>query len=101
MAKTSSIAKQKRRERMVSLKWEKRQQLKKVVLDLSKSEEERQNAVDALNKLPKNSSPVRLRNRCQLTGRARGCLRKFKLSRLCFREMANMGLIPGVVKSSW
>ncbi|MBS0626842.1 MAG: 30S ribosomal protein S14 [Verrucomicrobia bacterium] len=101
MARTSSIARQKKRERMVALKWDKRQQLKKTILDLSKSEEERHAAVVALNKLPKNSSPVRLRNRCQITGRSRGCLKKFKLSRLCFREMANSGLIPGVVKSSW
>lgn len=86
---------------MVALKWDKRQQLKKTILDLSISEEERHEAVVALNKLPKNSSPVRLRSRCQITGRSRGCLKKFKLSRLCFREMANNGLIPGVVKSSW
>ena len=86
---------------MVALKWDKRQQLKKTILNLSTSEEERFDAVVALNKLPKNSSPTRLRNRCQITGRARGFLRKFKLSRLCFREMANMGLIPGVVKASW
>jgi len=86
---------------MVALKWEKRQQLKKTILDLSITEEERHAAVTALNKLPKNSSPVRLRRRCQITGRARGCLKKFKLSRLCFREMANSGLLPGVVKSSW
>ena len=86
---------------MVKLKWDKRQQLKKTILDLSISEEERVEAVTALNKLPKNSSPVRLRNRCQITGRARGFLRRFKLSRLCFREMANSGLIPGVVKASW
>ena len=101
MARTSSIAKQKKRERMVALKWDKRQQLKKTILDLSISEEERHEAVVALNKLPKNSSPTRLRSRCQITGRSRGCLKKFKLSRLCFREMANNGLIPGVVKSSW
>ncbi len=101
MARTSSIAKQKKRERMVALKWDKRQQLKKTILDLSISEEERHDAVVALNKLPKNSSPIRLRSRCQITGRSRGCLKKFKLSRLCFREMANNGLIPGVVKSSW
>lgn len=86
---------------MVALKWDKRQQLKKTILDLSISEEERHDAVVALNKLPKNSSPIRLRSRCQITGRSRGCLKKFKLSRLCFREMANNGLIPGVVKSSW
>ena len=101
MATKSSIAKQKRRERSVNLKWEKRQRLKKIILDMNKSEEERHAAKIALNKLPKNSSPVRLRSRCQLTGRSRGVLRKFKLSRLCFREMANQGLIPGIVKASW
>jgi small subunit ribosomal protein S14 len=101
MAKKSSIAKQKKRERMVKTKWDKRQALKQVILDMTKPIEERLNAVDALNKMPKNSTPVRLRNRCQLTGRSRGFLRKFKLSRLCFREMANQGLIPGIVKASW
>jgi small subunit ribosomal protein S14 len=101
MAKLSSIAKQKKRERMVSLKWEKRQQLKNIIMDLSVSDEDRTKAVAALDKLPKNSSPVRLRNRCQMTGRSRGFLRKFKLSRLCFREMANAGMIPGIVKASW
>ena len=101
MAKKSSIAKQKRRERLVELKWDKRQQLKKTILDLHKSDEERLSAQITLNKMPRNSSPVRLRNRCQLTGRARGYLRKFRLSRLCFRELANMGIIPGVVKASW
>ncbi len=101
MATKSSIAKQKRRERAVNLKWEKRQRLKKIILDMNKSEEERQEAKIALNKMPRNSSPVRLRNRCQLTGRARGFLRKFKLSRLCFREMANNGMIPGITKASW
>ena len=101
MATKSSIAKQKRREKLVNLKWEKRQRLKKIILDMNKSEEERQDAKIALNKMPRNSSPVRLRNRCQLTGRARGFLRKFKLSRLCFREMANSGMIPGITKASW
>lgn len=101
MATKSSVAKQKRRERMVSLKRDKRQQLKEVILDMNKSEGERAAAVDALNKLPKNSSRTRLRNRCQFTGRARGTLRKFKLSRICFREMASQGLIPGVFKASW
>lgn len=101
MATKSSIAKQKRRERLVKLSYEKRQQLKTVVLDMKKSDEERLSAQIALNKMSKNSSPVRLRNRCQITGRSRGFLRKFKLSRLTFREMANSGLIPGIVKSSW
>ncbi len=101
MATKSSIAKQKRRERLVKLKFEKRQQLKSIILYMDKSEDERHNAKMALNKMPRNSSPVRLRSRCQMTGRARGVLKKFKLSRLCFRELANTGMIPGVVKASW
>ena len=101
MATKSAIAKQKRREKLVQLKWDKRQSLKKIVLDMNKTEEERLEAKIALNKLPRNSSPVRLRSRCQLTGRARGVLKKFKLSRLCFRELGNSGMIPGLVKSSW
>lgn len=101
MAKKSSMEKQKRRERTVKLKWDKRQLLRKKAADIHASEEERQAARIALNKMPRDSSVIRLRNRCQLTGRPRGVLRKFKLSRLCFREMASMGLIPGVTKSSW
>ncbi|HSX25647.1 MAG TPA: 30S ribosomal protein S14 [Chlamydiales bacterium] len=101
MAKKSSIAKQKKRERLVKKKFEKRKELKAIILDQNKNVEERMAAVDALNRMPKNSSPTRLRNRCQFTGRARGFLSKFKLSRLCFREMANQGLIPGIVKASW
>ncbi len=54
-----------------------------------------------LQKLPKNASPVRLHNRCQLTGRPKGYIRQFGISRICFREMANQGLIPGVKKASW
>lgn len=101
MAKRSSIEKEKRRERTVKLKWDKRQELKKIAADMNLSEEERHAARIAINKMPRDSSPVRLRNRCQLTGRARGYLRQFKLSRLTFREMALNGLIPGVTKSSW
>ena len=56
---------------------------------------------DALQKLPKNASPVRLHNRCKLTGRPRGYMRQFGISRVTFREMANQGLIPGVKKASW
>lgn len=101
MAKKSSVEKQKRRERTVKLKWDKRQELRNKSRDLNLSEEERELARIALDKMPKNSSPGRLRNRCQLTGRARGYLRKFKLSRLTFREFASMGLIPGITKASW
>lgn len=101
MAKKSSVEKQKRRERTVKLKWEKRQELRKQAADIHSSEEERQAARVALNKLPRDANPIRLRNRCALTGRCRGYMRKFKLSRLCFREMASNGFIPGVTKSSW
>lgn len=101
MAKKSSVEKQKRRERLVNLKWEKRQELRNKSYNMNLSEEEREQARIALNKMPRDSSPTRLRNRCQLTGRARGYLRKFKLSRLSFRELASNGMIPGVTKSSW
>lgn len=101
MARKSSIERQKKRERLVKLKWEKRVELKKIVRSLNVTEDERLNAQIKLNQLPKNSSPTRLRNRCKLTGRSRGFLRKFGLSRLCFREMANAGLIPGITKASW
>lgn len=101
MAKKSAVAKQARRQRNVNLKFERRQELKKIIKHPDTPEEQRELAVDALNKLSPNSSTVRLRNRCQLTGRPRGHLRKFKLSRICFREMASHGLIPGVTKASW
>lgn len=101
MAKKSSIEKEKNRERFVERKREKRAALKAIVYDMSKGYDERMKAVDLLNAMPKNSSRVRLRNRCQMTGRCRGYLRKFKLSRLCFRELASQGLIPGIVKASW
>ncbi len=101
MARKAMIEKEKKRERLVKMKWEQRQELKKIVRDLEVSDEERMDAQDKLNKLSPNSSKIRLRNRCRLTGRCRGYLRKFNLSRLCFREMALAGLIPGVTKSSW
>ena len=101
MAKKSSVEKQKRRERLVKLKWNQRQELKQKIYNLHLSDEERLEARIALNKMPRNSSPIRLRNRCQMTGRPRGFLRKFKLSRLTFRELASMGMIPGVTKASW
>jgi small subunit ribosomal protein S14 len=101
MAKKSSVEKQKRRERLVKLKWNKRDELRRKSYDINLSEEEKEQARIALNKMPRDSSPTRLRNRCQLTGRARGYMRKFKLSRLSFRELASIGMIPGVTKSSW
>src|SRR5581483_12495786 len=101
MAKKSVVARQKKREVLLKRHWDKRQELKKRAIDMKLSEEEREAARIALNKMPRNTSAVRLRNRCQLTGRPRGYYRKFKVSRLCFREMALFGLIPGLTKSSW
>jgi small subunit ribosomal protein S14 len=101
MAKTSSIAKQKRREMLVKLNWERRSDLRHKSKDMSLTEEDRSAARIALNKMRRDTSPSRLKNRCQLTGRPRGYLRKFKVSRICFRELAGMGMIPGVVKASW
>ncbi len=95
------MAKQRQREEMVSRRWEERQKLKKIVRCLTSSDEDRAAAQEKLNKLPRNSSPVRLRNRCSLTGRPRGYLRKFQMSRICFRQLANDGTIPGVFKASW
>lgn len=95
------MEKEKRREKLVKLKWNKRQELRAKASNLNLSEEERQAARIALNKMPRDSNKIRLRNRCQMTGRSRGVLRKFKLSRLTFREMASFGLIPGVHKASW
>jgi len=101
MAKKSLIEKEKRREQKVNNGWEKRAKLRQLAKDLTISDEERAQAQLQLNKMPRDSSYIRRRNRCQLTGRPRGFLRKFKLSRLCFRELANTGMIPGVVKASW
>ncbi|MCB1114140.1 MAG: 30S ribosomal protein S14 [Chlamydiia bacterium] len=101
MAKTSSVEKNKRRKLLVAQKWEKRQALKKKIVDMNLSDEERALAREQLNKMPRDSSPIRVRNRCELTGRPRGFLRRFKLSRLTFREFASNGLIPGITKSSW
>jgi small subunit ribosomal protein S14 len=101
MARKAMIEKEKRRQHLVKVKWEKRASLTKIVRSLTTTEEEKMAALEKLGKMPKNSSKIRLRNRCRLTGRCRGYLRKFNLSRLCFREMANAGLIPGVTKASW
>jgi small subunit ribosomal protein S14 len=101
MARKAMIEKEKRRAALTSRNWERRQELKKKIINMDLSEEEREEARIALNKMRRDTSPVRMRNRCQLTGRSRGFLRKFKLSRLTFREMASHGLIPGVTKASW
>lgn len=101
MAKTSSIAKAKKREKLVALNWQRRAELRDKAKNLNISDEEREEARVALNKMRRDTSPSRLKNRCQLTGRPHGYIRKFKMSRLCFRELAGMGMIPGVTKASW
>jgi small subunit ribosomal protein S14 len=101
MARKALLESQKKREHLVNLKFQKRQELKKVIRSLNTTEEEKLEAIRKLDKLPKNSCPIRLRNRCQLTGRPRGYYRKFKVSRLCFRELALSGMIPGITKASW
>jgi len=101
MAKKSVVNRQKKREIIVKRHWDKRQALKAKSQDMTLTEEERHDARTALNKMPRDGSKVRLRNRCELTGRPRGIYRKFKVSRLCFRELALMGAIPGVTKASW
>ena len=101
MAKKSSIEKNKRRRRMTAQYKTKRAALKAVTQDKSKPMDERFAAQMKLSKLPRNSSKTRIRNRCELTGRARAYYRKLKLSRNQLRELASQGLIPGMVKSSW
>jgi len=101
MAKTSAIHRQLKREKLVRKYAAKRAELKHRSKDMSLSPEERQQAREQLAKLPRNSSPVRLRTRCQLTGRPRAVYRKFMLSRIAFRELALTGQLPGVHKASW
>lgn len=101
MAKVSMINREKKRMRMVKKYAVKRAELKARIIDPSLSEEERHQAKIALNKLPRNSSPSRVRNRCALTGRPQGYYRKFGLSRNKLREAAMRGDVPGLVKASW
>lgn len=101
MAKVSSIEKNKRRIRIVANQSEKRAALKKMVMDKSVTLEERFGAVLKLGAMSRDGSKVRIRNRCEVSGRARGFYRNFRLSRIAFRELASMGKIPGVTKSSW
>lgn len=101
MAKKSSIARNKKRERMVAKYAKKRTELKAILADPETDDDAFYEAQRKLTKLPRNSSPIRLRNRCNVTGRPRAYMRKFGLSRLTFRELATNGHIPGVTKSSW
>lgn len=101
MAKKSTMEKYKRNQEYVKRYKEIRLALKETVRKPSSTDEERFEAIIKLQKLPRPALPVRLRHRCMLTGRARGNLRKFGLSRIKFRELAHRGLLPGVAKASW
>ncbi len=101
MARLSAIVKNKKREKLAKRYAPKMAELKKRAIDPKLTDEERDAARVALQKIPRNGNPVRIRNRCELTGRPRGVYRDFKLSRNKFRELANNGLIPGVTKASW
>ncbi|AWK86607.1 30S ribosomal protein S14 [Azospirillum thermophilum] len=101
MAKTSAVEKNKRRAKMVQQYANRRAKLKAIANDKTLPPEEQFAARLKLAELPRNSSKVRIRNRCEMTGRPRAFYRKFKLSRVTLRELASTGQIPGMVKSSW
>jgi small subunit ribosomal protein S14 len=101
MAKISKVVKNEKRKKMVTQYAERRAELKKIINNPTSTPEQVDEAVTRLSKLPRDASPVRVRNRCSMTGRPRGFLRKFGASRVALRELALRGQIPGVVKSSW
>ena len=101
MAKKSSVEKNNRRRKLAAQYAERRKKLRAIATSKTVSTEDRFAARLKLAELPRNSNPSRIRNRCELTGRARGFYRKMKLSRIKLRDLASQGLIPGMVKSSW
>ena len=101
MAKLSSINKNERRKKLVQKYASKYEKLRTIADDTSKDETERLIARLKMAEIPRNGNPTRVRNRCELTGRSRAYYRKFRLSRIMLRDLANKGLIPGVSKSSW
>jgi small subunit ribosomal protein S14 len=101
MAKTCAIQRNEKRRKLVKQKAAKRAKLKALIKDKSLSAEDRFMAVLKLNELPKNSSKIRIKNRCALSGRPRAYYRKFNLSRIAIRDLASRGELPGVTKSSW
>jgi len=101
MAKISKIVTNERRKEKVKLWSARRAEAKKIINNPKSTVEEVDAAVIKLQKMPRDGSPIRVRNRCSQTGRSRGYLRKFGISRIALRELALQGQIPGVVKSSW
>lgn len=101
MAKVSAVEKNKRRIRTVEAKGARREALRAIIRDKSKPLEERFAAQLKLNEEPRDSSRIRIRNRCEVTGRPRGYYRKMKMSRIALRDLASLGQVPGITKSSW
>ena len=101
MAKASMIARERRREKTVLRYSKKRAELKKIIKNPNSSDEERTEAQIKLQKLPRDANPIRMQRRCAITGRPHAVYRKFGLCRICFREMALKGEIPGITKASW
>tara|TARA_A100001011_G_scaffold259171_1_gene267486 strand:+ start:688 stop:993 length:306 start_codon:yes stop_codon:yes gene_type:complete len=101
MAKKSAVQKNLKRMRMVNKFEKKRSKLKKIIMNKKLELAERFAAQLKLDKLPKNSSRIRIRNRCGISGRPHGYYRKLKISRIALRDMASAGKIPGIIKSSW
>lgn len=101
MAKKSAVEKNNRRRRIVKKYAAKRAALRAQALDQNLSLEERYKARLKLAKLPRNSAPNRIRNRCEITGRPRGYYRKLRMSRIALRQMGSLGQVPGLIKSSW
>ena len=101
MAKKSAIEKNKSRIKKVEKYRNKRKELKKLIMNKKTSQEDRFEAVMKLSSLPRNGSSIRIRNRCELSGRPRGFYRRVKLSRIALRELAASGQIPGMTKASW
>ena len=101
MAKMSSINKNNKRIKLSNKFYKKRKDLKKIVMNKNLTLEERFKAQQKLSKLPRNSAKIRVRNRCQITGRPHGVYRKLKISRIALRQLGLQGKIPGMVKSSW
>ena len=101
MAKKSKIARNEQRKIVVERYAEQRLALKKALVDPNSTDTQREEARLGLQKLPRNASPVRLRNRDSIDGRSRGVLAKFGVSRIRFRDMAHRGELPGITKSSW
>ena len=101
MATTAKIARNEHRRRVSSLHKEKRERVLAIIKDPKRSQEEKLAAYSTLRRIPRDASPTRVRNRCNLSGRPRGYYRKFGLSRIALRDLALEGKLPGVTKSSW